>query len=122
MSKEVKYKIGCWAMANIMPLGIFKMLNPSEFDKDGNSISGFNRDMTRLSAYGNIPIQQHRVRLINLIINKKYFKTRLHIVDVEGHVLLGLILLRKMGLFHKHRLMIIETIDIKQEPQKPGQV
>ena len=29
--------------------------------------------------------------------------------------MLGLTLLRKMGLFHKHRLMIIETIDIHQE-------
>ena len=49
--------------------------------------------MTRLSAYGNRPTEQHEVRLINFIFNKKYFKTRLHIVDVEGHVLLGLTLL-----------------------------
>ena len=102
-------------MANIMPLSIFKMLNPSEFGKDGNSISGFNRDMTKLSAYGNRPIQQHGVRLINFIFNKKYFKTRFHIVDVEGHILLGLTQLRNMRLFHKHKLMIIETIYIHQE-------
>ena len=102
-------------MANIMSLSVFKRLNPSEFDKDGTSISEFNRDMARLSAYGNRPIQQHGVRLINFIFNKKYCKARFHIVDVEGHVLLGLSLLRKMGLFHKHRLMIIETIDIQQE-------
>ena len=76
------------------------MLNLSEFDKDGNSISGFNRYMTRLSAYGNRPIQQHGERLVNFIFNKKHFKTRFHIVDAEGHVLLGLTLLRKMGLFH----------------------
>ena len=114
-AKQVKFKVDCGAMANIMPLSVFKMLNPSEFDKDGNSISGFNRDMTRLSVYGNRPIQQHGVRLINFIFNKKYLKTRFHIVDVEGHILLGLTVLRKMGLFHKHRLMIIETIDIHQE-------
>ena len=102
-------------MANIMPLSVFNMLNPSEFDKDGNSISGFNRDMTRLSAYGNRPLQQNGVRMIDFILNKKYFKTRFHIVDVEDHVLLGLTLLRKMWLFHKHRLMIIDTIDIHQE-------
>ena len=90
------------------------MLNPSQFGKDGNSISGFNRDMTRLSAHGNIPIQQHGVRLINFIFNKKYFKARFHIVDVEGHVLLVLTLLKKMGLFHTHRLMIIDAIDIHQ--------
>ena len=46
---QVKCKVGCGAMANIMSLSICKMLNPSEFDKDGNSISGFNRDMTKLS-------------------------------------------------------------------------
>ena len=72
--------------------------------------------MTRLSAYGNRPIQQYGIRLINFIFNKKYFKTRFHIVDVGDHVLLGLTLLRKKGMFHKHRLMmIIETIDIHQE-------
>ena len=56
-AKQVKCNIDCRAMANIMPLHVFKRLNPSEFDKDGNAISGFNRDMTRLSAYGNRPIQ-----------------------------------------------------------------
>ena len=89
-TKQVKCKVDFCAMANIMPSSIFKVLNPSEFDKDGNSLSGFNRDMTRLSAYGDKPIQQQGVRLINFIFNKKYFKTRLHIVDVEGHALLGL--------------------------------
>ena len=74
-AKQVKCKVDCSVMANIMPLGIFKMLNPSEFDKDDNFISGFNRDMTRLSAYGNRPIQQHGVRPINFIFNKIYFKT-----------------------------------------------
>ena len=42
-AKQVKCKVDCGAMANIMPLSIFKMLNPPEFDMDGNSISGFNR-------------------------------------------------------------------------------
>ena len=106
-TKQVKCKVDCGAMANIMLLNVFKSLSPAEFDKVGKSISGFNRDMTRLSAYGNRPIQQHGVRLINFIFNKKYFKTRFHTVDVEGHVLLELTqLLRKMGLFHKHRLVI----------------
>ena len=55
-AKQVKCKVVCGAMANSMPLSIFKMLNPSEFDKDDNSILGFNRDRTRPSAYGNRPI------------------------------------------------------------------
>ena len=114
-AKQVKCKVDCGAMANIMQLSNFKMLSPSEFDKDGNSFSGFNRDMTRLSAYGDKLTQQHGIRLINFIFNTKYFKTRFHIVDVEGYALLGLTLLRKMGLLHKHWLMIIETIDIQQE-------
>ena len=74
------------------------MLNPSVFDKDGNFLSGFNRDMTRHSAFGDNAIQQHEVRLINFIFNKKYFKTRFHTVDIEGHVLLGATLLRKNGI------------------------
>ena len=78
-----------------MPLSVSKRLNPSKFDKDGNSISGFTRDMTRLSAYQNRPIQQYGITLINFIFNKKDFKTRFHIVDVEGHVFLGLTPLRK---------------------------
>ena len=80
-AKQVKCKVDCGAMANIMPLSVFKRLNPSEFDKDGNSIAGFNRDMTRLLAYDNRPIQQHGVGLINFIFNKKYCRTRFHIVD-----------------------------------------
>ena len=51
-AKQVKCKVNYGAMANIMPLSIFKILNPSEFDKDDNSISGFNRNMTRLSVCG----------------------------------------------------------------------
>ena len=121
-AKEVKYKVDCGAVANIMPLSIFKMLNPSEFDKDGNSISGFNRDMTILSAYGNRPIQQHRVGMINFIFNKKYFKTRFHIVDIEATVLLELTLLRKMGLFQKAK--VDDHIDHRYPPgvEKSGRV
>ena len=114
-TKQVKCMVDCWTMAKVMQVSIFKMLNPSKFDKDGNSISEFDGDMTRLSAYGNRPIQQHEIRLINFIFNKRYFKTRFYTIDVEGYVLLGLKLLRKMLLFHKRRLMIIETIDIQQE-------
>ena len=40
LAKQVKCKVDFGAMANIMPLSIFKMLNPSEFDKDGYSIQG----------------------------------------------------------------------------------
>ena len=57
-AKQVKCKEDCGAMANIMPPYVFKMLHPSEPDKDGKSISGFNRDMTRLSAYGYRPIEE----------------------------------------------------------------
>ena len=31
-------------------IGFFKMLDPSEFDKYGNSLAGFQWDMTRLSV------------------------------------------------------------------------
>ena len=97
-AEQVKCKVDCGEIDNIMSLSIIKMLNPSEFDKDGNSISG-------LSAYGNRLIQQHGVKLIKFIFNKKNFKTRFHSVDIEGHAFLGLTLLRKKGLFHKHRLL-----------------
>ena len=39
--------------------------------------------MTTSSAYGNKPVKQHGVRLINFIFNKKHFKTRFHIVDIN---------------------------------------
>ena len=69
--KQVKCNIDCGVMANIMPLNIFKMLNPSEFDKDGNFISGFNRDSTLRTDYQHIvtdhifPLQQHGVQKLN---------------------------------------------------------
>ena len=46
LAKQVKCKVDCGAMANILSLNIFKMLNPSGYDKDGNSLAGFTRDMT----------------------------------------------------------------------------
>ena len=73
-AEQVNCKVDCGAMANIMSLSIFKMLSPSGFDKDGNSLSGSNWDLTRLSAYGDKPIQQHGIRLINSIFNKKVFQ------------------------------------------------
>ena len=45
-AKQVKGKVDCGTMANIMPLSIFQIVNPFELIKDGNSISSFNRDMT----------------------------------------------------------------------------
>ena len=69
-AKQAICKVDHGAMANIMPLSVFKRLNLSEFTKDANSFSGFNRDMTRLSASGNRPIKQHGVRLIKFIFNK----------------------------------------------------
>ena len=43
------------------------------------------------------------------------FRPLFHIVDIEGHTLLGLPTMRKMGLFTDHKLMNVETVDIHAE-------
>ena len=39
-AKHIKCKVGCGAMANMMPLSVFERLNLSEFDKDGIPFQG----------------------------------------------------------------------------------
>ena len=39
------------ASVNVMPLAAYKLINPSEFDKDNKPIGGFGQDRTTLRGY-----------------------------------------------------------------------
>ena len=111
-AKQVKCKIDSGAGANLMSLDDYKKVNPSEFDEAGNSLAGFSNDKTTLKAYGGKTIQQYGVRVINCQWNNKCIRPIFHIVEAKGPILLGLTTLRKMGLFHKHPRVFIESMDI----------
>ena len=52
---KMKCKLDTGASVNVMPLAAYKLINPSEFDKDNKPIGGFGQDRTTLRGYsGNI--------------------------------------------------------------------
>ena len=103
------------AGANVMSLRTYREVNPSEFDGEGNCFSGFKIDMTILKVYIGTTIKQHGVRGINCFQDGNPFRLIFHIVDIEGHTLLGLPTMRKKGLFIYHKLVNVETVDIHAE-------
>ena len=98
-----------------MSLKTYREVNTSEFDGEGNCASGFNNVMTTLKGYTGTTIKQHGVRGINCLLGWKPFRLLFHIVDIEGHTLLGLPTMRKMGLLTGHKLVNVETVDIRAE-------
>ena len=98
-----------------MSLDDYKKVNPSEFDEVGNSVVGFSNDKTTLKVYGGKTIQQYGVRVTNCQWDNKYIKPIFHLVEANGPILLGLTILRKMGLFQKKNpRFFIESMDIHQ--------
>ena len=61
---EIKCKLDTGATVNVMPLAAYKLINPSEFDKDNKPIGGFGQDMTTLRGYSGNVIKQYGTRLI----------------------------------------------------------
>ena len=57
----MKSKLDTGAGANIMSLSTYKSINPSDFDKDGNTTGNFQRASTRLKSFGGRQIQQHSI-------------------------------------------------------------
>ena len=95
-----------------MSLDDYKKVNPSKFHGAGNSLAGFSNNKTTLKAYGGKTIQQYGIRVINCQWDNKFIKPIFHIIEAKGPILLGLTTLRKMGLFHKHPRVFIESMDI----------
>ena len=64
---EMKCKLDTGASVNVMPLAAYKLINPSEFDKDNKPIGGFGQDRTTLRGYSGNIIKQYGTRLISLL-------------------------------------------------------
>ena len=109
---EMKCKLDTGASVNVMPLAAYKLINPSELDKDNRPIRGFGQDRTTLRGYSGNIIKQYGTRLIKAFWNNKYWAILFHIVDTQGPILLGLNAMRKFGLFTKHPRISIETVDL----------
>ena len=70
---EMNCKLDTGASVNVMPLAAYKLINPSEFDKDNKPKGGFGQDRTTLRGYSGNVIQQYGTRLIKAFWNNQYF-------------------------------------------------
>ena len=109
---EMKCKLDTGASVNAMPLAAYKLINPSEFDKDNKPIGGFGQDRTTLRGQSGNVIKQYGTRLIKAFWNNKYWRILFYIVQTQGPILLGLNAMKKFGLFTKHPRISIETVDL----------
>ena len=108
----MKCKLDTEASVNVMPLAAYKLIDPSEFDKDNKPIGGFGQDRTTLRGYSGNIIKQYGRRLIKAFWNNKYWGILFYIVETQGPILLGLNAMRKFGLITKHPRISIETVDL----------
>ena len=110
--REMKCKLGTGASVNVMPLAAYKLINPSEIDKDNKPKGWFGQDRTTLRGYSGNVIQQYGTRLIKAFWNIQYWGMLFYIVETQGPVLVGLNTMKKFGLSAKHPRISIETIDL----------
>ena len=83
-AQQVKCKIdSAEAVANVLSLGDYKKVNPSEFDKAGNSLVRFSNDRITLKAHGGKTIQQYGIRVLNYQWENKLIKPIFHIVELR---------------------------------------
>ena len=83
---EMKCKLDIGASVNVMPLAAYKLINPSEFDKDNKPIGGFGQDRTILRGYSANVIKQYGTRLIKAFwINKLLGNIISHCRDPGTH-------------------------------------
>ena len=95
-----------------MSLDDYKKVNPSEFDKPGNSLAGYSDNRTALKEYGGRTIKQCGVRVISCHCDIFFIKPIFHIVEAKGIIVLGLTTLRKMGIFQRHLRVFLEERNI----------
>ena len=110
--REMKCKLDTGASVNVMPLAAYKLINPSEFDKDNKPKRGFGQDRTTLRGYSGNLIKLYGTRLIKAYWKNQYWGMLFHIVETKGPILLGLNTMRKFGMFTKHPRISIETGDL----------
>ena len=109
---EMKCKLATGASVNVMPLAAYKLINPSEFDKDNKPVGRFDQDRTTLRGYSGNIIKQYGTRLIKTFWNNQYWAILFYIVETQGPILLGLNAMRKFWLFTKHPRISIKTVDL----------
>ena len=108
----MKSKLDTGAGANVMSLSTYKSINPSDFDKDGNTTGNFQRSSTGLKSFGGRWIQQYGIKTIKCVWDKKLWLLNFHIVDAEGPILIGLGTTLKLEMIQFHPQVHISCIDI----------
>ena len=79
----MKCKLDTGASGNVMPLSMYQHINPSEFDKKCQPITGYGHDRTILKGYNGNPIQQYCIRVILYKWNNQYWRYVFHIVEAR---------------------------------------
>ena len=80
---EMKCKLDTGASVNVMPLAAYKLINPSEFDKDNKPKGKFGQDRTTLRGYSGNVIKQYGTRLIKAFWNNQYEAILFYIVETQ---------------------------------------
>ena len=62
--REMKCKLDTGTSVNVKPLAAYKIINPSEFDKDGKPKGGFGQDRTTLRGYSGNVIKQYGTSVV----------------------------------------------------------
>ena len=109
---EVRCKIYTVADVNVRPFSFFRRLCPAVFDSNGKALEKLNSGWTTLKAYGGAIIRQLGLRVIKGIWNNKKWKLIFHTVNAQVQVLLRLRTMKQMGIFIKHPMACIESIDL----------
>ena len=109
---EVKCKIDSGTSANVMPISVFNRLCLAMFDSTWKALERFKSDWTSLTAFGGDTIKQLGIRAMKGIWKNEKWKFIFHSVDAHGQVVLGLGILKQMGIFTQHSMVCIETIDL----------
>ena len=81
---EMKCKLDTGASVNVMLLAAYKLINPSEFDKNNKPKGKFGQDRTTLRGYSGNVTKQYGTRLIKAFWNNQYWAILFYIVETQG--------------------------------------
>ena len=85
----MKGKLDTGASVNVMPISTYQHMNPSDFDKKVQPISGYGHERTILKGYSGNHIKQYGIRVILGKWDNQYRRFVFNIVQAKGPVLLG---------------------------------
>ena len=90
------------------------------FDSSGKVLDTFDSDWTNLTGYGGANVKHFGEGVMKGIWNNTKWKFIFHILDAKVSVLIGLRILRQIGIFNKPPIVYTETVDHCSSQLKEG--